>query len=91
MIGAGNNSPSMGLMGSGRYRASPHRFRASARTDHLPGSPAAPASELGLGNVAFEVTDLRAAVEHVAKDGCGLVGASGNPRRSALDLNPRSR
>ncbi|MFD0539205.1 VOC family protein [Actinomadura luteofluorescens] len=30
------------------------------RPDHLPGSPAAPANELGLRNVAFEVQDLRA-------------------------------
>ena len=28
-----------------------------ARPDHLPGSPTAPANELGLRNVAFEVHD----------------------------------
>jgi catechol 2,3-dioxygenase-like lactoylglutathione lyase family enzyme len=47
------------------------------RPDHLPGSPAAPANELGLRNVAFEVTDLQAAVDRVAKDGFGLVGGIG--------------
>src|SRR6202034_1799646 len=47
------------------------------RPDHLPGSPAAPANELGLRNVAFEVTDIQAAVDRVAKDGFGLVGGIG--------------
>ncbi|MER6164389.1 VOC family protein [Streptomyces violaceorubidus] len=47
------------------------------RPDHLPGSPAAPANELGLRNVAFEVHDLRAAVDRAADDGYGLVGAIG--------------
>jgi catechol 2,3-dioxygenase-like lactoylglutathione lyase family enzyme len=47
------------------------------RPDHLPGSPAAPANELGLRNVAFEVTDLEAAVDRVAEDGFGLVGGIG--------------
>ncbi|MET8146670.1 VOC family protein [Sphaerisporangium sp. NPDC005288] len=45
--------------------------------DHLPGSPAAPANELGLRNVAFEVHDLQAAVDHAAADGHGLVGGIG--------------
>ncbi|MGA6162483.1 VOC family protein [Amycolatopsis magusensis] len=44
---------------------------------HLPGSPAAPANELGLRNVAFEVQDLQAAVDHAAGDGYGLVGSIG--------------
>ncbi|HEX8867005.1 MAG TPA: VOC family protein [Lentzea sp.] len=48
-----------------------------ARPDHLPGSPAAPANELGLRNVAFEVHDLRAAVDHAAAQGFGLVGGIG--------------
>jgi catechol 2,3-dioxygenase-like lactoylglutathione lyase family enzyme len=48
-----------------------------ARPDHLAGSPAAPANELGLRNVSFEVTDLQAAVDRVAKDGFGLVGGIG--------------
>ncbi|MEU6726563.1 VOC family protein [Nonomuraea wenchangensis] len=48
-----------------------------ARPDHLPGSPAAPANELGLRNVAFEVHDLQAAVEHAAAAGYGLVGGIG--------------
>ncbi|MFF6864464.1 VOC family protein [Streptomyces ardesiacus] len=47
------------------------------RPDHLPGSPAAPANELGLRNVAFEVHDLHAAVEHAAVNGYGLVGGIG--------------
>jgi catechol 2,3-dioxygenase-like lactoylglutathione lyase family enzyme len=47
------------------------------RPDHLPGSPAAPANELGLRNVCFEVNDLRAVVDRVAKDGYGLVGGIG--------------
>ncbi|WP_330180095.1 VOC family protein [Nocardia sp. NBC_01503] len=47
------------------------------RPDHLPGSPAAPANELGLRNVAFEVQNLRAAVDHAAAAGYGLVGGIG--------------
>ncbi|MFG2435738.1 VOC family protein [Streptomyces sp. NPDC048508] len=47
------------------------------RPDHLPGSPAAPANELGLRNVAFEVHDLQAAVDHAAADAYGLVGGIG--------------
>jgi catechol 2,3-dioxygenase-like lactoylglutathione lyase family enzyme len=48
-----------------------------ARPDHLPGSPAAMANELGLRNVAFEVDDLQAAVDRLAADGYGLVGGIG--------------
>jgi catechol 2,3-dioxygenase-like lactoylglutathione lyase family enzyme len=48
-----------------------------ARPDHLPGSPAAPAIELGLRNVAFEVHDLQAAVNRAATDGYRLVGGIG--------------
>ena len=48
-----------------------------ARPDHLPGSPAAPANELGLRNVAFEVHDLQAAVDRAATDGYRLVGGTG--------------
>jgi catechol 2,3-dioxygenase-like lactoylglutathione lyase family enzyme len=47
------------------------------RPDHLPGSPAAPANELGLRNVAFEVDDLQAAVDRLATDGYELVGGIG--------------
>jgi catechol 2,3-dioxygenase-like lactoylglutathione lyase family enzyme len=47
------------------------------RPDHLPGSPAAPANELGLRNVAFQVHDLQAAVDHAAAAGFGLVGGIG--------------
>jgi catechol 2,3-dioxygenase-like lactoylglutathione lyase family enzyme len=51
------------------------------RPDPLPGSPAAPANELGLRNVAFEVHDLQAAVDHVAAAGYGLVGGIGEYER----------
>ena len=47
------------------------------RPDHLPGSPGAPANELGLRNVAFEVHDLQAAVDRADADGHGLVGGIG--------------
>jgi catechol 2,3-dioxygenase-like lactoylglutathione lyase family enzyme len=47
------------------------------RPDHLPGSPAAPANELGLRNVAFEVDELQAAVDRAAANGYGLVGGIG--------------
>jgi len=47
------------------------------RPDHLPGSPSAPANELGLRNVAFEVRDLTGAVEWAATQGFGLVGGTG--------------
>jgi catechol 2,3-dioxygenase-like lactoylglutathione lyase family enzyme len=42
-----------------------------------PGSPAAMATELGLRSIAFEVDDVRALVERLAKDGYGLVGGIG--------------
>jgi catechol 2,3-dioxygenase-like lactoylglutathione lyase family enzyme len=45
--------------------------------DHVPGSPAAMANELGLRNVSFEVGDLDAVVEELAGDGYGLVGGIG--------------
>jgi len=48
-----------------------------SRPDHLPGSPAAPANELGLRNVAFEVDDLQAAVDWAAAGGFRLVGGIG--------------
>jgi catechol 2,3-dioxygenase-like lactoylglutathione lyase family enzyme len=47
------------------------------RPDHDPGSPTAMANELGLRSVAFEVDDLRAAVDRLAADGYGLVGGVG--------------
>jgi catechol 2,3-dioxygenase-like lactoylglutathione lyase family enzyme len=47
------------------------------RPDHVPGSPAAMANELGLRNVAFEVDDLRATVDRLAADGYDLVGGIG--------------
>lgn len=45
--------------------------------DHMPGSSAARANELGLRNVSFQVGDLDAAVDAVAADGSGLVGGIG--------------
>lgn len=45
--------------------------------DHIPGSPAPMANELGLRNVSFEVGDLQAAVDALAADGYGLVGGVG--------------
>jgi catechol 2,3-dioxygenase-like lactoylglutathione lyase family enzyme len=50
--------------------------------DHVPGSPAAMANELGLRNVSFEVGDLQAAVDAVAADGYGLVGGIGEYENS---------
>jgi catechol 2,3-dioxygenase-like lactoylglutathione lyase family enzyme len=47
------------------------------RPDHDPGSPTAMANELGLRSVAFEIDDLRAAVDRLAADGYGLVGGVG--------------
>jgi catechol 2,3-dioxygenase-like lactoylglutathione lyase family enzyme len=47
------------------------------RPDHVPGSPAAMANELGLRNVCFEITDLRATVDRLAAEGYGLVGDVG--------------
>lgn len=48
------------------------------RPDHTPGSPTALANEVGLRNVCFEITDLRATVERLAAEGYGLVGGIGN-------------
>ncbi len=45
--------------------------------DHVAGSPAAMANEIGLRNVSFEVADLDAALEAVAADGYGLVAGVG--------------
>lgn len=47
------------------------------RPDHLPGSPAAPANELGLRNIAFEVDDLSAVLDRLGTQGYGLVGGVG--------------
>jgi catechol 2,3-dioxygenase-like lactoylglutathione lyase family enzyme len=47
------------------------------RPDHAPGSPAAMATELGLRSVAFEVDDVHALVERLARDGYRLVGGIG--------------
>ena len=50
--------------------------------DHVPGSSAPMANELGLRNVSFEVGDLAAAVEAVAADGYGLIGGIGEYENS---------
>lgn len=50
--------------------------------DNVPGSPAAMANEIGLRNVSFQVADLEAAVDAVAADGYGLVGAIGEYENS---------
>jgi catechol 2,3-dioxygenase-like lactoylglutathione lyase family enzyme len=47
------------------------------RPDHIPGSPASMANELGLRNVAFQVDNLQRAVDRLATDGYGLVGGIG--------------
>ena len=47
------------------------------RPDHVPGSPAAMANELGLRNVCFEIDDLQEVVDGLAADGYGLVGGIG--------------
>jgi catechol 2,3-dioxygenase-like lactoylglutathione lyase family enzyme len=47
------------------------------RPSHEPGSPRPMANELGLRSVAFEVDDLAAIIERLAKDGYGLVGGIG--------------
>ena len=47
------------------------------RPDSEPGTPAAMANVLGLRNVAFEVEDVRAAVEWAGAQGYGLVGGIG--------------
>ena len=52
--------------------------------DHVPGSPTAMANEVGLRNVCFEITDLRATVERLAADGYGLVGGIGQHENSWL-------
>ena len=50
--------------------------------DHVAGSPAAMANELGLRNVSFEVGDLEAVVQELARDGYGLVGGIGEYENS---------
>ncbi|MCU1677626.1 MAG: oxidoreductase, acting on single donors with incorporation of molecular oxygen, incorporation of [Frankiales bacterium] len=48
------------------------------RPDHIPGSPNAVANALGVSNLGFEVDDVQAVVDLVAKDGYGLVGGIGD-------------
>ncbi|PRZ43541.1 catechol 2,3-dioxygenase-like lactoylglutathione lyase family enzyme [Antricoccus suffuscus] len=52
------------------------------KPDHVPGSPAAMANELGMRNVSFEVGDLQAAVDAVAANGYRLVGGIGEYENS---------
>jgi catechol 2,3-dioxygenase-like lactoylglutathione lyase family enzyme len=54
------------------------------RPAHDPGSPTAMANELGLRSVAFEVDDLRAALDRLAADGYGLVGGVGQHENAWL-------
>ncbi|WP_370617203.1 VOC family protein [Mumia sp. Pv 4-285] len=54
------------------------------RPNHVPGSPTAMANELGLRNVCFEITELRATVDRLAADGYGLVGGIGQHENSWL-------
>src|SRR3954453_2416958 len=50
--------------------------------DHVPGSPTAMANEVGLRNVSFQVGDLDAVVDELARDGYGLVGGIGEYENS---------
>jgi catechol 2,3-dioxygenase-like lactoylglutathione lyase family enzyme len=50
--------------------------------DHVPGSPTAMANELGLRNVSFEVVNLDAVLDELARDGYGLVGGVGEYENS---------
>ncbi|SDI99207.1 Catechol 2,3-dioxygenase [Frankineae bacterium MT45] len=54
------------------------------RPDYVLGSPNAMANELGLRNVCFEITDLRATIEGLAADGYELVGGIGQHENSWL-------
>lgn len=47
------------------------------RPEHVPGSPAAMANELGLRSIAFEVDDLQSMVDRLGADGYRLVGGIG--------------
>lgn len=48
-----------------------------SQPEHEPGSPEAMSTELGLRNVSFEVDDLDAILDRLARDGYGLVGGIG--------------
>ena len=52
------------------------------RPEPVVGSPDAPANELGLRSVAFEVGDLQACVTRIGADGYELVGGSGEYERA---------
>lgn len=54
------------------------------RPDHVPGSPAAMANELGIRNVCFEITDLHTTVDRLAEEGYGLVGGIGEHEHTWL-------
>ncbi|MEV0251858.1 VOC family protein [Nocardia sp. NPDC050712] len=73
MTGAATEIVMLRLPGSGTTL----ELSSFTRPEHLPGSSDAPPNELGLRNVAFEVTDLQSAVDSAAADGYGLVGGIG--------------
>src|SRR5437764_14637535 len=58
------------------------------RPQHVPGSPEAMANELGIRNVAFEVTDVQAAVDAVGYDLIGAVGQYENLWKMAYVRGP---
>lgn len=47
------------------------------RPDHMPGSPAAMATRLGLSNVSFVVEGLQAVLDRLVTDGYRLIGGVG--------------
>lgn len=59
------------------------------RPDHVPGSPTAMATELGIRSVCFEVEGLREAVDSLAADGYGLVGGIGEYENTWLMAHVR--
>ena len=58
------------------------------RPQHVPGSPEAMANELGIRNIAFEVTDLQAAVDAVGYDLVGAIGQYENLWKMAYVRGP---
>jgi catechol 2,3-dioxygenase-like lactoylglutathione lyase family enzyme len=58
------------------------------RPQHVPGSPQAMANELGIRNVAFEVTDLQAAIDAVGYDLVGGIGQYENLWKMAYIRGP---
>jgi catechol 2,3-dioxygenase-like lactoylglutathione lyase family enzyme len=54
------------------------------RPDHVPGTPDAPATQVGYRNVCFEIDDLEATVARLEQEGHGLVGGIGRHEDSWL-------